>query len=196
MVQFRGLKLLLKPTVFHPSLYLTTETLLDYLLTIDLNHKSVLELGCGSGAISLYLASKMNVSSYASDINPSAIDGLIANCEAENLEIRTFNSDLFDSIPLQVIDVVILNPPFFNNSIKSVDEYAFNTGEDFQYFKKLSRQLLERKNYIGEVYMILTDKCDLESILSYFDKSEFKKETVHNVECLGERHYIYNITFL
>ncbi len=196
MVQFRGLNLLLKPTVFHPSLYLTTETLLDYLLTIDLNHKSVLELGCGSGAISLYLASKMNVSSYASDINPSAIDGLIANCEAENLEIRTFNSDLFDSIPLKVIDVVILNPPFFNNPIKSVDEYAFNTGEDFQYFKKLSRQLLERKNYIGEVYMILTDKCDLESILSYFDNSKFKKETVHDVVSLGERHYIYNITFL
>ena len=187
---------MLKPTVFHPSLYLTTETLLNYLLTLELNDKSVLELGCGSGAISLVLQSKKTITSYASDINQSAIDGLKDNCATHGLNIKTFHSDLFDSIPDIDIDVIILNPPFFNNGISSADEYAFNTGEDFQYFKKLSKQLIERKHHIVEIYMILTDKCDLENILSHFDDAHFGRETVYEGISLSETHYIYKITLL
>lgn len=181
------------PTVFHPKLYLTTETFLDFLLSTDINRKSTLELGCGSGAISLYLAKHQQVKAHVSDINVSAIEGIKENANDLQLQVSAYQSNLFDNIPLISFDIIIINPPFFAHSIRDVDEYAFNAGEDFQYFKKLSAQLLERKELISQTYMILTDKCDLDSILSHFPNEYYKSEKIYDHQSLGESHLIYSL---
>jgi len=195
-INFRGLSLTLLPSVFHPKLYLTTETLLDYLLTLDMAGKAVLELGCGSGAISLYLAKHRDIEMHASDINPHAISGLMENATNLQVKVDTYQSDLFDDIPDIQLDTVIINPPFFDNVIESVDQYAFNTGDDFQYFKKLNSQLLSRKEQLGVIYMILTDKCNLDKILSHFDESHYEITVVKDIKSLGEIHFIYRIILL
>lgn len=192
-IQFRGIALRLHPTVFHPKLYLTTETFLDYLLTRDLKGQSTLELGCGSGAISLYLALNCEVDAHVSDINPAAIDGVISNAARLHLPINTYLSDLFANIPNRHFDVLVINPPFFAHPADSIDEYAFNAGQDYQYFKSLARQLKERQDYIGITYMILTDKCDLRSILGHFTSVDLKIENVFKVQSLGEEHLIYSV---
>ena len=194
-MHFRGLELLLIPTVFHPNLYLTTETFLDFLLTTELKDKSSLELGCGSGAISLYLAKNKGVSAHVSDINPAAIDGVSYNSKKLNLNVEAHLSDLFENIPTQYYDILIINPPFFANAIQNVDEYAFNAGENFEYFKTLAQQLKARQNDIGITYMILTDKCDLQSILDHFLSVRFKVNMIYEKQSEGEKHLIYSICF-
>lgn len=193
-VQFRGLNLILRPSVFHPKLYLTTETFLDFLLTLNLESKSTLELGCGSGAISLYLAKNSGVNAHVSDINQAAVDGVISNADKLSINISSYTSDLFDSIPDHHFDVLIINPPFFANPAHKVDEYAFNAGENYQYFEQLAKQLKSRQQQIGTTYMILTDKCDLQSILSFFTYTDFKVVTVLEKQSLGEKHLIYSIS--
>lgn len=117
---------------------------------------------------------------------------------ATNLQVKvdTYQSDLFDDIPDIQLDTVIINPPFFDNVIESVDQYAFNTGDDFQYFKKLNSQLLSRKEQLGVIYMILTDKCNLDKILSHFDESHYEITVVKDIKSLGEIHFIYRIILL
>jgi len=183
----------LVPSVFHPRLYLTTETLLDYLLSLNLARKTLLELGCGSGAISLYLAKYKEVDMHSSDINPLAVSGLIANIDQLQLNVKTYQSDLFDNIPNVKFDTIIINPPFFDNPIESVDQYAFNTGKDFLYFKNLSAQLLIRKATIGDTYLILTNKCKLEAILSHFPQEYFSINLKIKKKCFGETHLIYQM---
>jgi len=195
IVNFRGINLKLLPSVFHPKLYLTTETFLDFLLTIDLNGKTTLELGCGSAAISFYLGIHRNANVHVSDINSKAIDGANLNAKNNQLVINSYHSDLFENIPQINFDILLLNPPFFNQSISSVDQYAFNTGKDFDYFKRLALALIDRKTTIENIFMILTNKSNQSEILSHFKKTHFQCELVLKIKALNETHFIYSISF-
>ena len=186
----------LLPSVFHPRLYLTTETLLNFLLSIDLKGKSTLELGCGSAAISLFLSKFNEVNAHVSDINPSAIKGVQINSLTHQVDIISYYSNLFNDIPKTTFDVVILNPPFYNSSIKSIDEYAFNTGENFIYFKNLVTQLIERRHSIGIIYMILTKNSALDCILSHFGTLDFVISKVHEEKVHNESLLIFSISMI
>ena len=65
--KYNGISVLVHPDVFPPHLTFSTKILLDFIDTIDLKGKSVLELGCGSGIISLF-ANKKGANVIASDI--------------------------------------------------------------------------------------------------------------------------------
>ncbi|WP_163111277.1 methyltransferase, partial [Acinetobacter baumannii] len=63
------------PDVFPPQLTFSTKILLDFVNEMNLDNKTFLELGCGSGIISL-LAAKKKALVTASDINQTALDYL------------------------------------------------------------------------------------------------------------------------
>ena len=51
-----GLKISVLPGVFHPGVFLSTNLIISYLKTRELDGKFFLELGAGSGLISLFAA--------------------------------------------------------------------------------------------------------------------------------------------
>ncbi|MGE5499022.1 MAG: hypothetical protein ACM3Q2_13155, partial [Syntrophothermus sp.] len=55
---YNGISLRISQGVFHPGFFFSTKILLNYLLGFDLKDKKVLELGAGSGLISMVAASK------------------------------------------------------------------------------------------------------------------------------------------
>ena len=61
--------------MFPPHYTISTKILLDYISNLDLKNKTLLELGCGSGIISLFAASKGALVT-ASDINKKALKAL------------------------------------------------------------------------------------------------------------------------
>ena len=163
-VNKRGIKFLLKPTVFHPSYYLSTDYLLDYIIKKDLNGRKILELGCGSGFISMYLAKHKEVEMYSSDINPSAVSGLRDNIVQLGLKIEIVESDLFDNIPEVDFDYILVNPPYFDKVIESNDEFAFFTGPNFEYFHKFFDQV---QSYILKhtiVLIVLSENVKLDAV--------------------------------
>ena len=71
--RYRHIRLEIPPEVFHPGFYFSTQFLLQYISSMELQGKKFLELGCGSGLISIVAAQKgANVTS--SEINPIAVD--------------------------------------------------------------------------------------------------------------------------
>ncbi len=75
--------------------------------------KSVLEIGCGSGIITLFLAAKSRHVT-AVDISPDAIENTRLNMDTYNVEnVSVLLSNAFDSVEGR-FEVVVSNPPWMD----------------------------------------------------------------------------------
>lgn len=74
--------------------------------------KSVLDLGCGYGAIGLFIkALYRNQIVCLSDINERAVDYAMLNASKNRLEIKTVQSNLFSAFEGMAFDDIVTNPP-------------------------------------------------------------------------------------
>ncbi|MBK7632455.1 MAG: methyltransferase [Ignavibacteriales bacterium] len=189
---YKGINVRVMPGVFHPGLFFSTNLLIEYLSKLDLENKTVLELGAGSGLISIYCA-KQNAIVTATDINPTAIININKNVELNNVKITAFESDLFDKIKKVNYDYIIINPPYFPKDPKNEKEFAWFCGSDFKYFKKLFSQLNNYRTESNILLMILSEDCDFNRINSIANECNFKLNLVLQKKVLWEQNFIYTI---
>ncbi len=189
---YKGINVRVMPGVFHPGLFFSTKLLLEYISQNDLKDKTVLELGAGSGFISIYCA-RQNAKVTASDINPTAIKNIIKNSELNNAKLEVIESDLFDNIVIKNFDYIIINPPYFPKNPKNEKELAWFCGNDFQYFKKLFAQLNNYKTEETFVLIILSEDCDIQRITSIANENHFSMNIVFQKKVFWEANYIFRI---
>lgn len=182
---YRGVTVKIFPGVFHPGLFYSTKFLADYLQTQPVQSKSLLELGCGTGLISIQCA-RRGAYVTASDINPLAIENAKLNAADNNVSLTLLKSDVFDQIEQQVFDWIIINPPYYARPVKSDDELAWHCGENFEYFQKLFGSLSRFIHSDSNVIMVLTLGVELEKIFEIARKNGFQ------FELLKERNVLFD----
>nr|WP_294774755.1 methyltransferase [uncultured Flavobacterium sp.] len=192
---YDGISIKIHPDVFPPQLTFSTKILLDFIKDMDLESKTFLELGCGSGIISL-LAAKKKALVTASDINPIALDYLVTNSEKNHLKMEIVNSDLFRNIKNRAFDYIIINPPYYPKSPKNVKEQAWFCGENFEYFEKLFHQLPDYLSPKTNCFMILSQDCAIEKIKAIAVKNAMAFELVSEKKDLAETNSIFRIISL
>ncbi len=190
---YKGLKLHIKKDVFHPGFFRSTTIMAEWLDQLDLNDKLILELGCGSGLLSL-LAAKKGTEVTSIDINRKAVENVKSNADKNNLNITAYVSDLFSNVNSnEKFDIVLINPPYFEGDPENDYEYAWYCGEDFSYFKNLFLQITQRPT--GESYfMIVSDNCDLKKIQALAENTGLRLQEVIRKKKWGELFFIYEIT--
>lgn len=158
---------------------------------MDLQDKTFLELGCGSGIISL-LAAKKDANVTASDVNQTALDFLETNASKNNLKLKIIYSDLFENLKNQTFDYIIINPPYYPKTPKNIKEHAWFCGENFDYFERLFLQL---PNYLAtnNCYMILSQDCEIGKIKAIALRNTLAFELVFEENNLVETNYIFKI---
>ncbi len=87
---------------------------------------SLLEVGCGSGAVICALCRELpNVTAYATDISAEALQNTVANLALMNnpQSASIFASDLFESVRNgPIFDIILSNPPYIpSNSIPQLE---------------------------------------------------------------------------
>ncbi|MEC9485162.1 MAG: methyltransferase [Candidatus Izemoplasma sp.] len=87
---------------------LGTQILLNTIEVDDSSH--VLDLGCGSGIIGIYLTKKFHVDVDMVDINERAVALTKDNLTLNNLSQKIWQSDGYENIN-RSYDMVVLNPP-------------------------------------------------------------------------------------
>lgn len=160
-----------------------TEIIIDYIIKSDYNKDKILDIGSGSGAISLSLAYNLSNSQIIGlDISREAID--LSNENKDNLKLTNVEfkiSDLFDNID-EKFDIIISNPPYINKKdYMNLDDKlyyepknALYGGEDGLYFyRKIIKDANKFLNEDGHlIFEIGYDQKD--EVNKLLIKSDFK----------------------
>jgi release factor glutamine methyltransferase len=189
---YEGIKLKIFPGVFHPGIFFSTKNLIGYLEKYNLQNKSLLELGAGSGLISI-VASKKGAHVVSVDISKKAIENISINNKLNQVQTNLVHSNLFDNIPKQIFDFIIINPPYYKGNHENEASYAWYAGDNFQYFEKLFQQLPAYMNGDSRTIMILSDDCDIRQIESIAEKNKFKFHLSFSKKMFMEINFIFEI---
>lgn len=166
--------------------------MLRYLDTIALENINVLELGAGTGLLSIYCY-KRNSNVVATDINPIALKNIEENCKLNNAQIRIVKSDLFECVAPSDFDLILINPPYYPKKIRTENDLAWYCGENFEYFSKLFNQLASSISPRQQILMILSEDCDLKKIIELGNQSNLKLLQVSMMKNVVETNYIFSI---
>jgi release factor glutamine methyltransferase len=126
--------------VFHPTLFYSTKVLLEYTNDQPISGLKILELGAGSGLLSIQMA-KRNAVVTASDVSKLACETVLENARNNDVMIEVIHSDLFDTFGNRMFDLILINPPYYPKNPDNDAEKAWYCGNDFNYFQKLFSQL-------------------------------------------------------
>ena len=159
-VNFYGYKINVNENVLIPRYeteYLVEKTI-NYSKKIFNKKVNILDLGTGSGAISIALGKKLDSNITAVDILDDALELAKINAKENNLDIKFIKSDILDDVTGKY-DIVISNPPYIDNEEKimdSVKKYEpnialFASDNGLYFYKKIISNI---KPFLNEKFII------------------------------------------
>jgi release factor glutamine methyltransferase len=176
-----GFSLTIPPTVFHPRFYFTSEFFGEYISTLHLDGKNVLDIGCGSGILSL-VAARSGGAVTAIDINPSAVRATRDNAGRNGLlgTIRVVESDLFAGLDQSAkrFDLILSNPPFYSGEARTMTERAFRGGSGVEFMARVAHDSPSFLAHGGSIFLVLSSDADLQSCLRPFEENRFRARVV------------------
>jgi len=189
---YKGLQIYVEPGVFHPGFFFSSKVMLNFLNTLSLKGLKVLEIGAGSGILSLYCA-KNGAIVTTCDISTKACENTKSNQDLNGLHLQVIHSDLFSAIPPQTFDLVLVNPPYYKKNPGNEAEYAWYCGEQGEYFERFFKGLDSFIHKSSSVYMVLFDGVDLQMIETIGKKNNFTCKNVFSINNWIENNFILSI---
>jgi release factor glutamine methyltransferase len=159
---------------------------------MPLQKKEFLEPGCGSGLIAMVAATK-GATVTATDINPVAVEFVKINCMYNTLQLKIFQSDLFDDIPQTAFDIIAINPPYYKKKPVTMRDHAWFCGEHGEYFEKLFKDINKYTHADTQILMVLFDGCDMDMIKSFAATNNYVLNCVLSKQNMLEKNFIYKI---
>lgn len=159
-VDFYGYKINVNEDVLIPRY--ETEYLLEKVINISKkifsNKINILDIGTGSGAISIVLKNELNSNVTACDISKKALNVAINNAKINNSSIKFIKSDIFSNIN-DKFDIIISNPPYISSDeviMDSVKKYEPNLAlyapKDGLYFYE--EIIKDARKYLNDKFII------------------------------------------
>lgn len=194
--RYKGFSLRVFPGVFHPAFFFSTKYLFSFIERLPLEGKACLEVGCGSGLLSLLMARKKGEVT-AIDISAQAVKNTALNFERNKAQLsgnyKVLRSDLFEELPRRAFDVIVINPPYFFGEAVRESQYAWNCGPNGEYFGKLFSGISDYMHASSEVFMILADNCEIDRISAIAMAYGFAFELREQKKIAWEINYIYAV---
>jgi len=165
--------------------YLVDKTI-KYLKEQKIENPKILEIGSGSGCISIALKKNIDCDIISIDISKKAIETAKNNAKENNVEITFLHKDIKDFETDIKFDLIISNPPYVpidskvDEKTKYEPQNAIFAEEDGLYFYKIILEKLKnnlKKDFliafeIGDKQGILIEKIAKEKIENSFIKIE------------------------
>lgn len=149
--------------------------LAKFLDTLEINKKRLLDVGCGSGFLSI-LAAKKGAKVDCVDIDKKAVEMASKNAEGNGVKVNAFHSDIFSSVK-EEYDIIIFNPPYLPDDSGNLQYSGGANGrETIEGLLSDIRVYLARKGYFLLLISTLTgEKEVMQMIKSYGLSGEIVK---------------------
>jgi len=191
-VKIDGLKFKVESGVFHPGFFFSSKILKNQLLTLDLQGKTVLDIGSGSGILSIFAASKQ-AKATAIDISEQAVKATKENAALNGLQIEVICSNLWKNLPEKQFDIIVVNPPYYPQNPAAEAQHAWYCGENFEYFSRFYAGLRTYLHQKSVVLMVLSEDCDIEQISRLATQARFALHERLSRKNLWETNFIFEI---
>ena len=172
-----GFRLRVRPTVFHPRFFLSSEYFAEFIDGLDLRGKIVADVGTGSGVLALAAARAGAASVLAVDINPNAV-----LCARENAQANGFGDrvtaacmDLLAEVPPHPhFDVILSSPPKHAGEPRDLADRGWHAGPRHSNVADLFKQARDRLNPGGRLYVMVASDSDLDLLGRLIDEAGFR----------------------
>jgi HemK-related putative methylase len=188
--------LTVRPTVFHPKWFLSSEILAGFVGRLDLRGKRVADVGTGSGVLALAAARAGAAFVLAVDVNPEAARSASENARENGYADRivVVCADLLSTVSTDArFDVIVSNPPFFPGEPRDTADRAWHAGPAYRDIAPLFAQMRERLAPAGRAYVVLSSDADLAALEGLVDAAGFARRTVVERKLLFESMLIYEL---
>jgi release factor glutamine methyltransferase len=143
----------------------------------EIKGKKVLEMGCGSGLLSIITAKKGAIVT-STDLDTEAIKTASANAAANKARIRFVESDLFQNVSGKY-DMIVFNPPYLPDEEcekKDITYWGGKTGREVvERFIKAAKPFIRTG---GEILLLISSLTGEKEVLALFHENGFKAEIV------------------
>lgn len=191
-----GFRLKIFKGIFHPKFFFSSKYFYEFLSNKTLAGKAFLEIGCGSGILSL-LALRKGAQVTAVDVDLKAVGNTSLNFQknfnGRQGDFRVLQSDVFSALGQEVFDMIVINPPYYFRKVDIDAQLAWYCGENGEYFDKLFSGLRKHTHDSTQVYMILAENAEISRIKEIATLHGVEFVTVDQRKIRFEVSYIFQL---
>jgi methylase of polypeptide subunit release factors len=194
--QAAGFRLAVRPTVFHPRYFISSEKFAAFIGSLDLRGKRVVDVGTGSGILALAAARAGAKTAIGTDINPNAALSAVENARANGLgdRVTAVCTNLLAAFaPKPMFDVILSSPPKHAAEPRDLSDRGWHAGPRFRDVAALFEQARERLNPGGRCYVMLSSDSDLELFEMLMHRAGFSARVVYEHSIFIESFIIYEL---
>ena len=155
----------------------------------------VLEVGCGSGFIAVELA-KNGLLVDACDVNPDAILATQDLAQREEVSVRAFKSDLFESV-VDEYDTIVFNAPYLPEDEREPQDIRLATTGGKEGHEIIERFLIDAPIHLvqgGIILLLFSSLTQKEKIDQFIRELGYVHEQVREEKQFFESLYVYKIS--
>lgn len=197
MTRAAGFRLIVRPTVFHPRYFLSSEYFASFIADLDLQGKRVADVGTGTGILALAAARAGAAQVVAADINPNAARNAAENARANGFDdvIAALCSNLLAAVaPGPFFDVILSSPPKHAGEPRDLADRGWHAGPAYRDVSALFEEARARLAPGGQMYVMLSSDTDLTLFEMLFRAAGFAARPVYERSIVIESFVVYELT--
>jgi release factor glutamine methyltransferase len=192
-----GMRLIVRPTVFHPRYFISSRRFAEFIDTLNLGGKRVLDVGTGTGILAIAAARAGAETVIATDINPNAALSVPDNAQANGVgdRVKAVCMNLLSGfLPAPLFDVIIANPPKHAEESRDLADRGWHGGPQHRDIAPLFDEASERLQPGGRLYVMVSSHSDLGLVENLIERAGFNFRVVKKYSILIDSFALYECT--
>ena len=196
--RYRGLALFVPEGVFNPVYTVSTGLIIDALSNVFRPRGVFLEIGCGSGAVSIFVAKYLwdGVEEiYSCDVSDKALATTMINAEINGVIERVKIGNCYKLLPRlkNKVDFAVANPPYLPIDPRDELDYNWCGGSSLNIFKETINELTTTLKTGGQGLITVSSLTSINKATKILREKKLTTKIIKNTKTPLDTIYLIHI---